>query len=90
MDSCNFLSTSILRVFLVANQVTTDPRALLGRTHMRISFRNTFSMLSSNDYWLMPMERSHFWTSNEGQAFAATSLCPMIRTSGNSWWKDFT
>lgn len=34
-------------------------------------------------YCWIPMERSHAWTSNDGQAFAATSLCPMIRTAGN-------
>lgn len=34
-------------------------------------------------YCCIPMDRTHCWTSNDGHALAATSLCPMIRTSGN-------
>lgn len=89
MDCWSLSSTSTLRVLLVKSQVATDPRAPPGRSHMRISFRNMFSMLTNN-YWLMPMERSHLGTSNEGQSFAATWLWPMIFTSGKRWWKDFT
>lgn len=90
MDSCNFLRTSILRVFRVANQVTTDPSAPLGSTHCRILIKNSCSIVLTNHYWLIPMERSHAGTLKLGQALAATWLWPMIFTSGNLLWKSFT
>lgn len=92
MDSCSFLSTSILRVFLVANQVTTEPNpnAPPGRSHCRMLIQVSCSIVMTIHYWLMPMERSHAGTLKLGQAFAATWLWPMIFTSGNLRWKSLT
>lgn len=42
MDCCSFLSTSIRRIFLVANQVTTDPTAPPGRSHWTMFIRKSF------------------------------------------------
>ena len=70
---------------------TEVSQAVSGEATMAIRARR-ISFISEIivDYCTIPMERSHSWTSNEGQAFAATSLCPMIRTPGNRLWKDFT
>lgn len=90
MDSCSFLSTSIRRVFRVANQVTTDPSAPPGSTHWRMFKKSSCSILLTIHYWLIPMERSHAGTLKLGQSLAATWLWPMIFTSGNFLWKSFT
>ncbi len=67
--------------FMVAT-ATTSPIRPVPRRMLRISLKDIAVTGLFGCYWFIPIDLSHFCTSKLGQALAATSLWPMMRTSG--------
>lgn len=86
--SCSTSAAYLL--FAIRAESHADSGAATIAMSARITSVVSIRLLSVYAVWLIPMLRSHFWTSKLGHAFAATSLWPMILTCGWRQWKSLT